>query len=153
MVKVTSETTGGHKLKRILRQTLARKGVGKVDVGFFKQAKYPDGTPVAAVAAWQEFGTKTIPQRPFFRNALEKSKQASKEIIRRGTMRRYGKTIMKVDRRLANLLGLSTSDHIKQEIVTLDDPPLSPVTIAKKGSTNPLVDTDVMKGSVTWVVT
>ena len=149
MVKVETKTTGGRKLKQIIRNSLMRRGVGKLEVGFFSQAKYPDGTPVPAVAAWQEFGTKKIPQRPFFRNALEKSRTQVKETFRKG----INSKTMKVDRKLANTVGLIISDQIKMEIVNLDDPPLSPATIASKGSTNPLVDTDVMKGSVTWLVT
>ena len=68
-VKVTVKRTGGKKLQRLLREA-GKGGVSGVKVGFFSTAKYEDGTPVAAVAAWNEFGTKTIPERPFFRRAL-----------------------------------------------------------------------------------
>jgi hypothetical protein len=38
--------------------------------GFLENATYPDGTPVATVAAANEFGTRRIPARPFFRNMI-----------------------------------------------------------------------------------
>lgn len=41
-----------------------------VDVGFFSKDQYPDGTPVATVAYWNEKGTKSTPARPFMRNAI-----------------------------------------------------------------------------------
>ena len=64
--------TGGRKLAAFLRQAKAAQAssVKGIDVGFFSTAKYPDGTPVAAVAAWNEFGTERngqqhVPERPF----------------------------------------------------------------------------------------
>lgn len=39
----------------------------KVQVGWFPSSQYEDGTKVAEVAIWQEFGTKTAPARPFMR--------------------------------------------------------------------------------------
>ena len=70
---------GGHRLKASIRKGLSAQGVTRVTVGFYKTATYPDGTPVAAVAAWNEFGTKgggwggPIPERPFFRQTVRKS--------------------------------------------------------------------------------
>ena len=61
---------GGKKLNAFIRKAKNAKSVKEIQVGFFSSAKYPDGTPVAAVAAWNEFGTKRIKERPFFRNAI-----------------------------------------------------------------------------------
>lgn len=57
-------------------EDIARKmGGGEVSVGFMAGATYPDGTPVAAVAFWNEYGhggTFPAPPRPFFRNMITK---------------------------------------------------------------------------------
>jgi len=45
-------------------------GEGSVRVGFMEGATYPDGTPVAAVAYWNEFGGPNRPPRPFFRKMI-----------------------------------------------------------------------------------
>ena len=82
-VKVTVKRTGGKKLERFLREA-GKGGVSSVAVGFFADAKYQDGTPVAAVAAWNEFGTKNIPERPFFRNALAESERGVSNILAKG---------------------------------------------------------------------
>jgi hypothetical protein len=47
--------TGGKKLEKLLKEA-GKGGVKAIDVGFFPSAKYPDGTPVAYVAAINEFG-------------------------------------------------------------------------------------------------
>ena len=80
-VKVTVKRTGGRKLERFLREA-GRGGVSSVAVGFFSDAKYQDGTPVAAVAAWNEFGTKNIPERPFFRQAIAGMEDGIANIIK-----------------------------------------------------------------------
>ena len=59
--KVTQ--TGGRRIRKLLRTAL-KGGVGEVEVGFFSTATYPNGTPVAAVAAWNEFGTERGEQEP-----------------------------------------------------------------------------------------
>lgn len=55
---------------------IAKKfGGGHVRVGFLEDKKYPDGTPVAQVAFWDEFGhggNFPSPPRPFFREMVSK---------------------------------------------------------------------------------
>ena len=50
------------------------------------------------------------------------------------------------------VMGQKGADIISQEIILLDTPPNSPYTIAKKGSSNPLVDTGDMSRSTTWEI-
>ncbi len=80
---VKVQRRGGKKLQRLLREA-GKGGVSGVKVGFFSTARYEDGTPVAAVAAWNEFGTKTIPERSFFRNALAESERGVSNILAKG---------------------------------------------------------------------
>ena len=47
-------------------------GKEKLEIGFFETARYPNGTFVAQVAYFNEFGTLNIPMRPFFRNAINR---------------------------------------------------------------------------------
>ena len=59
--------------------------VGKV--GFFEGAKYDDGTPVAYVAAIQEFGVpeKNIPSRSFMRSTISEQRETWAKIARQGS--------------------------------------------------------------------
>lgn len=41
---------------------------------------YPDGQTIAQVAAYNEFGTKRIPSRPFLRSAVEENLEKLREI-------------------------------------------------------------------------
>ena len=51
-----------------------------------------------------------------------------------------------------NKLGILAQGDIQGEITALSSPPNSPVTIARKGSSKPLIDTGAMRAAVTWKV-
>ncbi len=146
-IKVSVKRTGGKKLQRLLREA-GKGGVSGVKVGFFSTARYEDGTPVAAVAAWNEFGTKTISERPFFRNALAESERSVGRILQAGLDTKK----MVVDEHLAGRVGAYVQGKIQDSITALKEPPNSPSTIRAKQSSNPLVDTGFMRDSVTWQV-
>ena len=166
MPKVT--TRGGAKLNRYLRSTKRkiRRASRHVDVGFFESARYPpvrtgaDGgqkqaaVPVAAVAAWNEFGTRKngkqhTPERPFMRNAIRNSLRDVKEIIRT-------KVEGTIENQQAKLVGESIKGHIQLEITNFRDPDNAPSTKARKDKqgrrTKVLIDTGKMRNSVTWKV-
>ena len=61
---------GADGVAKALEEIAKRMGGGEVAVGFMEGATYPDGTPVAAVAFWNEFGKEGQPPRPFFRQMI-----------------------------------------------------------------------------------
>ena len=146
-VSVKVQRRGGKKLQRLLREA-GKGGVSGVKVGFFSTAKYQDGTPVAAVAAWNEFGTKTIPERPFFRNALAESERGVSNILAKGIDTKK----MVVDEQLAGRVGAHVQGKIQDSITSLKEPPNAPETVRRKGSSDPLLDTGTLRNSVAWEV-
>lgn len=120
----------------------------QLKAGLLEGATYPDGTPVPMVAATNEFGNpaNNQPPRPFFRNAIAEHEgewqEAMATLIGNG-----GDT-----RDVLSLLGEIIVDDIKGSIRQLDAPPLSPVTIARKGFDKPLIDTSNMLNSVSYEV-
>ena len=147
--------TGGHNLKRILNEALRAQGVEGVVVGFFRSAKYQDGTPVAAVAAWLEFGTRNSPEWAFFRKALSVVEDDVIQLIREG----IDSETMQVKEGLADELGALVASAIQQSITDTNEPDIKESTKrrkAKKGGTIagqvPLIDTGKMRASATWKV-
>ena len=147
--KVTVKRTGGRKLEKFLKEA-GRGGVSGVAVGFFSDARYDDqkGTPVAAVAAWNEFGTKNIPERPFFRRAIAEMEDGIANIIKAG----IDPQKMVMDKGLADRIGAYAQGAIEKSILDLKEPPNAPSTIAAKKSDNPLVNKGTMQSSVSWNV-
>ena len=119
-----------------------------MSVGFFSTAKYPDGTPVAAVAAFNEFGTETIPERPFFRQSIEGADKVIMPVLKDG----IDPMDMALDSRTAGKVGLVMQARIQRSITDLSTPANAPSTIKEKGSSNPLIDTGFMRQSVTFMV-
>lgn len=123
--------TGGNKLSQRLTEMANALGSGAaVDVGFLENATYPDGKPVAMIAAIQEFGapSRNIPPRPFFRTMIAAhAKEWPKLIAKQLPVNGY-----KVQPTLAQL-GTEVQGELQQSIRDLTSPALSPITVMLRG--------------------
>ncbi|MBO1325349.1 hypothetical protein K2X14_11580 [Acetobacter sp. TBRC 12305] len=71
---VKIKSVGGVGLQNALKQLQQKVGEGAhVRVGFLEGSAEGD-IPTAQIAAWNEFGTKTAPPRPFMRNTVAHNK-------------------------------------------------------------------------------
>lgn len=139
-----------NKLKKALKElerslTASRR----VKVGFLKGATYPDGQPVAQVAAWNEWGdpARGRPPRPFFRNMVQsESPKWGKRLAL--CLQRTG---YDVDKALG-MMGEDISGALRESIATFTSPELAPSTIARKGFDKPLVNTGHMMRSISWEI-
>lgn len=126
-----------------------------VQIGFQGDAKeklhdggFSDST-VVEVAIANEFGTSKIPARSFmvsyFDANIGKITKASKLGLNKFLSGMPAK-------RALGLMGEYVKKGIQEQIDKVMLPALSPVTIAKKGSSKPLIDTGNMKQSVSYKV-
>ena len=118
---------------------------GTVDVGFFKGTHtYPNGKDVTTVARDNDQGTKRIPERPFMIPAGNKAANKTINIT-------VGSIASGMDEQQAlSRAAIMFKNAIAREITNLKEPPNSPYTIEKKGSSNPLIDSGDMRKSVQW---
>lgn len=119
----------------------------KLKVGIFESAKYDDGTPVAQVAFWQEFGTAKIPMRPFIRNAIAKNTQKWGDSVKTALIGTND------SEKALKMLGEIMRGDIVLSLTNLNTPPNAPSTIKQKGSSNPLIDTGLLRNSISWELT
>ena len=145
-----------HSNPNALKQVYERLGSAskrEVAVGFpaGMANAYPDGTPVAQVAAWNVYGTENIPSRDFMGLARADIIRDQHTVVNKIKARRKPLSEEGVDMMLATLGHLAQKD-IQKAIVDLDSPPNKPSTIKAKGSSNPLIDTGHMLQSVTFIV-
>lgn len=139
-------------------QSLNRLKDARVQVGWFEDSKYEDGTPIANVAFWQEYGTRRgIPMRPFMRPAEFYNKEKWIALLRQEIKKAIenGKSIKDA----MELLGLVVQGDIQHEISMVFEPPLKESTIKARlrrkkvkkitaSLTKPLIDTGMMFDSV-----
>lgn len=124
----------------------------EVHIGYQEDSgSYGDGPTVAQVACWNEFGTEHSPARPFMRQTYE---DYSEDIIKRGQseIKKEIATGSPNAEKTFNAIGVCVKGYIQKEIVEGDFEPNAPSTIAKKGSSRPLIDTGQMRQSVTYVI-
>jgi len=141
---------GGDRLALALEDISRKlKNNENLKVGFFEDQTYEDGTPVAMIAAVQDYGSPSlgIPPRPFFRNW-------AREVPRYCAMR--VRALLKendfdVEKSLS-ILGEEMAEQLRQSILDTNEPPLADSTVRKKGSAKPLIDTWHMHDSVTFRV-
>lgn len=116
---------GGDVLVRKLGEIVKKTERGAtVNVGFLAGATYPDGTPVAAVAAWQEFGTKTIPARSFFRTMVKAKGPTWPDAV--------AKLLVANDydvEKVLGLMGMGIKGQLQASIISVLAPPLSAITL------------------------
>lgn len=137
---------GGAKLEARLAEIARDLGRGAVlRVGFLENATYPDGKPVAMIAAIQDFGAPAanIPPRPFFRNMIA-DKQREWPAAIAGLLR----TNDLDPARTLDQAGFAIGGQLRQSIIDTNTPPLAPSTIRRKGFDKPLIETSHMINSV-----
>lgn len=124
-------------------------GGGNVEVGFMEGSTYPDGTPVPAVAFWNEFGVPSHnqPPRPFFRSMIAKESGSwPAEMAKQAKQTNYDGAVV------LGRMGELIKGELQASIIGMTSPALKPSTIAAKGFNKPLIDTGHMKDSVAYKV-
>jgi len=141
---------GGEKMKEALEGIRRRVENAKaVNTGFLSGATYPDGTPVAMVAAIQNYGAPAagIPPRPFFTRMVQ-DKSPGWGISLGNQLKN---TNYDAHKALA-LMGEGISGQLQAAIREFKDPPLKPATVKAKGFAKPLIDTSHMLNSTGYEV-
>lgn len=149
----------------LLKTIIEGFGDLRLRVGFFDTARYPDGTPVAYVAAIHEFGApgQGIPPRPFMRPAAEQNgpewnrqMAAGAAAVARGAY---------TPQQVLDQIGGLAAGNVSEAIAAVTAPPLKEATIEAKarkyadggakgpGSLGkPLVESGLLIQSPTYVV-
>ena len=143
MFEVKVETRGGQRLRGSLLRARQAAGVKRLAVGMDDTAVYENGVAIAVVALWNEFGTSTIPERPFWRPALRKVRPKVRRMIleraRKGIKPSYPYRHAGNDRLLAQAVASLIIKEVRKYIEDLKEPPNALATIQKKGFDDPLV--------------
>lgn len=128
-VKVTKDDF--HKYIRRFKSIEKRKVVA----GVFTDS---NGSELIKKAFYNEFGTSRIPKRSFLRQNDIKKKVRIEEFL----------DIIKSVDSVFSKIGLQMSSIIKERIRDIRTPVNAPSTIAKKGSSNPLIDSGELINSI-----
>lgn len=151
-VRLKKDTKAWERMKKRLLTRTPKA----VDVGWFSEARYDNGLPVAWIAMLNEYGYMTSgkykgyhPPRPFFRAFLKQYVNSTvlvgRNIVPLVNQVALGKiTWAEMHRRL----GKQMVEWVKQQILNTNSPPNSPLTISLKGFNDPLINTGRMYDTV-----
>lgn len=126
MGKPVASVSGGEGLAAKLRDLRGKIGKAhEVRVGFLEGATYPNGTPVATVAALNNFGAPAagIPPRPFFSNMVRDQSPEWGD--------RFAAVLAQADydaQTALELMGEGIAGQLREAVIDLVGPPNSPVT-------------------------
>lgn len=119
----------------------------------FTKVGYPEGVDAdgremsdnAQIASYHEYGLG-VPMRATMGPSFDKNLSKVKRLINR----EYNNVINGRSTPIQGIgkVGEFSTNQLKKEIRNLKEPPNTPATIAKKGSSNPLIDTSQMVNAV-----
>lgn len=107
------------------------------------------GLTNAELGTIHEFGAKNVPERSFIRATVDDKKQYVDVIRQLALLVVDGKANVP---QALGILGEKVVSDIRTKIENKIPPPLDKKTIARKGSSTPLIDTGQLKNSITWRV-
>jgi phage gpG-like protein len=158
---MTPPATKSNRIPDLVRQ-LEYLATHHVEIGIFSGATREDGSDMLEIAYTHEFGGKStvdtdegpvqiwVPERSYLRAWFDQNTTALQDTAER----LLGQVLDgKITGHAAlDAIGGYAATHIQQFMVDLKHPPNAPITIARKGSSNPLIDTGQLMNSVTWRV-
>lgn len=100
---------------------------------------------VADVASFHEFG-RGVPQRSFIRGWFDERVRENRELLL-SQLKRVAAGKLTLDVAMQRV-ALKMEASVRQRIRAHIPPPLAPVTIARKGSSTPLIDTGQLVSSI-----
>jgi hypothetical protein len=106
---------------------------------------------VIEVGYWNDQGTRHIPPRPFLTGARSDIQRQTLS-LRKALLHQILLQGQQVDiKQTCDKVGALAAAVVQRRITNWSDPPNAPATIkAKKGVNNPLIDTGLLRKSITW---
>lgn len=151
MARINVRITDTNNISR-LKDVLKELKNYSVEVGIFGSDEY------VMVASVHEFGATiqrgkgsiTIPERSFLRTVFDEKNEEWASFFK--SQLKHVLALQMDVQTLFNRLGARMMGDIQEKITDLDAPPNAPSTIAKKGSSNPLIDTGGLRMRITYRV-
>lgn len=146
--------------RRIYRTVTGELGRHAVQVGVVGSEAANEAAPgitLARIAGVHEFGAAIqtrfgvilIPERSFIRSTIAENKNYSSLIAKLVESVLDGR---RTEKQALETFGARASADMKKRIAAGIEPPNAPSTIARKGSSKPLIDTGRLRQSITWSV-
>lgn len=133
-----------------IKREIAKMDGAYVKTGIQQGEPGHDGVPMVTIAAANEFGTDSIPERSFVRSSFDENQRPYHQMMSGLASDIYrGTTTVKL---ALSVAGERIQADIQKKITDIRTPPNAPSTIAQKGTDNPLIDDGDLRRSIRYVV-
>ena len=131
--------------------TIGIQAKSKTTTTYARGRKSKAGVNIAQYGAYNEYGTKNIPERSFLRSSFDENLNLLQPFIEK----QYGEIIdgKKTIQQGLGLIGETIQRMVKAKIRSITTPPNSPRTIAIKKSSKPLIDFGALIDAIRYEVT
>lgn len=113
-----------------------------------------EGATVVDIAVAHEFGAGRVPERSFIRDTIDAQAKKYRAYLNKGIDQELAQTVQSGSVPAQSLtlkrLGLMVKGDIQKRIAQGIPPPNSPATIARKGSSTPLINTGQLRASIDY---
>ena len=148
-MRITSGQTGGDVARAAIARARGNARAAssrKLSAGIYEDARYDNGTQVAAVAMAHEFGLGAVPERAFFRAALPAIARRVRAIV-------ADRGVLDLNDATLDAIGQAAAEELRRSAERLSSPPLAASTRRarqRKGRRlNPLIDTRRLVEAIT----
>lgn len=117
--------------------------------GAGKNAK--TGTLIVDYAIANEYGTSRIPERSFMRSTYDEKESEWNKALDKIVSSVVEGNVNDIEQKI-NFVGVQMVNDIKEKIDSNIPPALSEATIKRKGSSKTLIDTGIMRASITYKI-
>lgn len=138
-------------LERLLREleTLKRKQV-RIGLQRGKKHKGKNQADLVDIAVYNEFGTSSIPARPFFAQTVEQQGEFLTEFSSELAGRLVDGT--ETAESVLKKIGTAAKGAVQYQITNGGFVPNAPATVKRKKSDQPLIDTGLMRQSIQFII-
>lgn len=105
----------------------------------------------AQIGYWQEYGTPTIPKRPFMRTTITKYQDSYTNLFAKKIKFLIEGSI--TQNQALTDLGKQMARDLENSIITWSDPPNAKSTVQKKGFNDPLIEHKIMLSLINFKIT
>ena len=136
----------------LMKRALGLKAAAHIDVGILDGSEPHAGSSltVLEIGLIHEFGNDHVPERSFIRAWFDEDEATLRE-----DLVKLAQSVLEGKRtrdEILEILGQRAVGRIQDRIARGIEPPNAPSTIARKGSSTPLVDTGVLRSKISYRV-
>lgn len=136
----------------LVKRLFGLRTKARIDVGILEDKEHGEegGATLLEIGTYNEFGTATIPERSFIRAWFDEDEPHLREQL--AALMASVVEGKRTKEQVLEIMGQYCVGRIQARMAEGVAPPNAPSTVARKGSSTPLIDTGILRASISYRV-